>query len=80
MTVTFLKALLERAIRAAAAAVVSALGLDTFGAIDVDRIGWTNMGKIALGAAFVSTMISLAASQWGDQNSTSFIPPTTGKH
>lgn len=78
LTREFLARAVERALRAAAWAVISVLtvadGFNAFHANWVDALG------VGLGAAVLSLLGSVAASQVGDPTSPSFVDDTPGKH
>lgn len=73
MTRKFLWSMVERALRAGAAAVLATKGfLDP--AVAGWSMNWLDAGRVFFGAALVSMLVSLAASQRGDHDSPSFLP------
>lgn len=74
MTRKFLLKMLERAVRAGAWAALAVKGI-----VDPAVPEWSMTLlwglKIFLGAALLSLLTSLAASQWGDHDSPSLLPP-----
>ena len=58
-SVVFLKAALERALRSAAASVLSILVVGD-GVLDAFNVDWQTAGGVALGAAVVSVLMSIA--------------------
>lgn len=75
MSWRFLRSMLERATRAAAAVMVSSIVQDGIGAVDVRALGWADLLSLAAGAALVEILFSLAGSQRGDDQSPSLLRP-----
>ena len=66
----FWKGTLERAIRTAAQAALALLSTDVAGILDVD---WVQAASVSALAAFLSVLMSVAATGVGDHESPSFI-------
>lgn len=66
----FWKGTLERAIRTAAQAALALLSTDVAGILDVD---WVQAASVSALAAFLSVLMSIAATGVGDHESPSFI-------
>ena len=70
LTITFWRSAGERSIRAAASAMLALLGT---GMLNILKIDWTGLLSVGLGAALVSFLTSIAASEIGDKGTTSII-------
>ncbi|MGA1081311.1 MAG: holin, partial [Steroidobacteraceae bacterium] len=70
LTITFWRSAGERSIRAAASAMLALLGT---GMLNILQIDWTGLLSVGLGAALVSFLTSIAASEIGDKGTTSII-------
>lgn len=70
-TLKFWEDLGERAGSTAVQAVLAVVGVDSL--VDAFALDWLNIGKIALGAAFLSVLKSLAAGLKGNPESASLV-------
>jgi len=70
LTFTFWRSAGERSIRAAASAMLALLGT---GMLNILQIDWTGLLSVGAGAALVSFLTSIAASEIGDKGTTSII-------
>jgi len=70
LTITFWRSAGERSIRAAASAMLALLGT---GMLNILQIDWTGLLSVGAGAALVSFLTSIAASEIGDKGTTSII-------
>jgi len=70
LTRDFWKSAAERSIRSAAAAMLALLGA---GAVDALKVDWIAVLSVGLGAAIVSVLTSVVASEVGHKGTTFFI-------
>ena len=70
LTITFWRSAGERSIRAAASAMLALLGT---GMLNILQIDWLGLLSVGAGAALVSFLTSIAASEIGDKGTTSMI-------
>lgn len=70
-TAKFWEDLGERAASTAVQSALAVIGVD--GVVDAFALDWPSIGKIALGAAVLSTLKSLAAGLKGDPESASLV-------
>ena len=72
---TFVKDLLERAVKTAAQTALTLFGAN---AVDVLHVDWQTVLGLGGGAALVSVLTSLASLKFGDTGTASVV--STGKH
>jgi len=70
LSATFWKRAAERAIKTAAQTAVALLGA---GAVDVLTLDWQALGSVAVGAALVSVLTSVASAQVAEQGDPSLV-------
>ena len=70
LTMTFWRSAGERSIRAAASAMLALLGT---GMLNILQIDWLGLLSVGAGAALVSFLTSIAASEIGDKGTASMI-------
>lgn len=70
LTIDFWRSAGERSIRAAASAMLALVGT---GMLDILKVDWAGLLSVGVGAAFVSFLTSIAASEVGDKGTTSLL-------
>lgn len=71
MTPLFLRSLLERAVKTFAQTLLALLAAD---AVNVLEVPWSAVLPVALGAAMISVLTSVASAPFGDSASPSLVP------
>lgn len=77
-TLSFWADTLERAVKTAAQAVLTVLGLSNTGFGNLFEFDWTVLGQAALSGGLLSILTSLVSAPIGESGTASLLPPPIG--